>query len=118
MRFCAATARFFALPASTWATISFGFMMPASMWPPISAAVASPPELNGTYFSLILADCSSRWAKMWSSLCVPVPPTVSWPGLARAAAMKSSSVLYGESVRTESISSSIATIIRMVIASR
>ncbi len=63
------------------------------MWPPISAAVASPPELNGTYFSLIFAACSSRWAKMWSSLCVPVPPTVSWPGLARAAAMKSSSVL-------------------------
>jgi hypothetical protein len=55
---------------------------------------------------------------MWSSLCVPVPPTVSWPGFARAALTKSSSVLYGESVRTESMSSSIATIMRIVIASR
>ena len=62
-------------------TISFGFMTPASMWPPISAAVTSPPELNGTYLTLILAAFSIRWVKMWSSLCVPVPPTVSDVGL-------------------------------------
>ena len=93
-------------------------MTPASMWPPISAAVTSPPELNGTYFSLMFAACSNRCAKMWSSLWVPVPPTVSWPGLARAAATKSSIVLNGDSVRTESMSSSMATIISTVMASR
>ena len=55
---------------------------------------------------------------MWSSLWVPVPPTVSWPGFARAALTNSSIVLYGDSVRTDSISSSMATIISTVIASR
>src|ERR1051326_2187463 len=55
---------------------------------------------------------------MWSSVKVAVPPTVRLPGLARAALTRSSIVLYGDSVRTESMSSSIATIIRIVIASR
>src|SRR6185295_12112610 len=55
---------------------------------------------------------------MWSSVSVAVPPTVRPLGLARAAFTKSSIVLYGDSVRTESISSSIATIMRIVIASR
>ena len=118
MRLRAATARFFALPASTCAAISFGFITPASMCPPISAAVTSPPELNGTYLTLTFAACSNRCVKMWSSLCVPVPPTVSTPGLALAALTNSSIVLYGDSLRTDSISSSIATIISIVIASR
>ena len=93
-------------------------MTPASICPPISAAVTSPPELNGTYFTLILAACSNRCVKMWSSVKVAVPPTVRLPGLARAALTKSSIVLNGDSVRTESISSSIATIISVVMALR
>ena len=55
---------------------------------------------------------------MWSSVLVPVPPTVSWPGLSRAAFTNSSMVWYWDSARTESISSSMAMIIRMVIPSR
>ena len=117
-RFFAATARLRALPASIWATISFGFITPASMWPPISAVVTSPPELNGTYLTLTFAACSKRCVKMWSSVKVAVPPIVSPAGLARAALTKSSMVWWGLSERTEIISSSIATIIRLVIASR
>jgi len=55
---------------------------------------------------------------MWSSVKVAVPPTVRPPGLARAALTKSSIVLYGLSLLTEIISSSIATTISVVIASR
>ena len=56
----AATARFRAFLASIWATISLGFSTAASTWPPISAAVTSPPELKGTYFTLMPAAFSKR----------------------------------------------------------
>ncbi len=39
------------MPASICATISLGLDIAASTWPPISAAVTSPPELQGTYFT-------------------------------------------------------------------